>query len=102
MSHYDSFRDYAYDVSMDNTELRCEIKRLISERNEEKRLRLIAQMDKHYMAEKLRDAGLSTAPVQVDEGQYECGDVTCCTALERDYHFCPGCGKWIDWREMQS
>lgn len=95
---YDSYKDLAHDVSLDNQELRERIKQLKSELAEEKRLRLIAQIDRRYMADKLESSGIkSCIPYRVDNDEIECGDISCAASLTEDYAFCPGCGKWIDW-----
>lgn len=100
MSNYDCTKDLVYDVTLDNQELRERIKQLESELNKEKRLRLIAQIDRRFMADKLEDAGIvHTIPHYVDDDEIECGNMRCCSELIRDYSFCPGCGAWIDWEK---
>lgn len=95
---YDSYKDLAYDMTLDNQELRDEVKRLKSELTEEKRLRLVAQIDRRFMADKLVANGVNLCiPHYVDDGEIECGDARCCASLVEDYSFCPGCGAWIDW-----
>ena len=95
---YDSFKDLAYDVTLDNQELRERIKQLEAELTEEKRLRLIAQVDRRFMADKLEKRGcVHCFPHYVGDGDIECSNTQCCAALSEDYHFCPGCGAWIDW-----
>jgi hypothetical protein len=98
MSIYDCSKDLVHDLTIENNELREEIKRLRSELTEEKRLRLIAQVDRRYMANKLESCGcVHCIPHYMGDGEIECGDTQCCVALSEDYHFCPGCGAWIDW-----
>ncbi|MBQ9002168.1 MAG: hypothetical protein IJ087_09975 [Eggerthellaceae bacterium] len=92
---YDSFKDMAYDVSLDNQELRAEVKRLKGELNDAKRACYDMKMNLMFANDKLRKSNLVTDPYEVDEGEYECGE--CNAELKRHWWACPGCGKRIDW-----
>lgn len=93
---YDSMKDLAHDIMLDNSELRAEVKRLKSELNEVKRLNYIANMDLMYAKRALAKKGWSQPPAVVDEDSTcECGE--CSVELKRDWVFCPGCGCLVDW-----
>lgn len=103
VSSYDSHRELAYDVALDNQELREQIKQLKSKLTEEKRLRLKAQIDRRFMADKLEANGINhSIPCYVDEGEIECSAAECYASLREDDTFCPGCGKWIDWAHAEN
>ena len=92
---YDNWKDKCVDVSIDNQELRKRIKDLNAALNEANRLRLVANMDLRFANEKLRGRNLSTVPVDVGDGEFECEE--CNHTLDGDWWACPGCGKVIDW-----
>lgn len=94
MTH-DSWKDAAHDAHLTNMDLRDRIKELEGELTETKRKLSIEHMNLVFANDKLRNAGMSTEPYYVDDGEFECGE--CSAQLKEHWWACPGCGKRIDW-----
>jgi len=96
---HDSWKDLAVDIGLDNQELRKIINDLRDEINQVKRENCDLRMQLVFARQKLRKEHL-TVGVVVDDNRYECDK--CCASLEGDFSFCPGCGCYIDWSEIDD
>lgn len=86
--HHDNWKEVAADQRIENDDLRDRIRSLDGRLSN-------ALADLRHARAKLRDAGLSTEPYEVDEDEYECGE--CAVRIEPEWFACAGCGRVIDW-----
>ena len=86
--HHDNWKEAVADLRIENNDLRDRIRSLDGRLSN-------ALVDLRHARAKLRDAGLSTEPYEVDEDEYECGE--CAVRLEPEWFACAGCGRVIDW-----
>ena len=101
MSNHENWKELAFEMLMENDELRARNKQLVKGAIKADRDNREMQSRIRYYEGKLRESGNSVEPVLDkwdDEGVEECHCEDCGTELPwREWTFCTSCGKWIDW-----